>query len=244
MGRSRPAWPETEVEPGGGNVPIRPVMADVQAFSALYREYLRPIYQYCYRRLRSVEDAEDATSLVFTKALATFSTRRDESVTRSWLFAIAHHVGADRFRGRTAEELLDAAGDLFDQAPSPEDLAETGEASRRLRAALARLSPDQRRVVELRLTGLRLGPSRPPDRIGHPRSGCDRRRLPGDARFRRCRGALRDLSGIRGERRRGFGGDPPRRSVGWNADLPDRTGATSFRLLMMLGHCAWRLTVL
>jgi RNA polymerase sigma-70 factor (ECF subfamily) len=151
MGRSRPAWPETEVEPVRGNAPLRPVAADAQAFAALYREFIHPIYQYCYRRLRSVEDAEDATSIVFAKALATFSTRRDESAVRSWLFAIAHNVVADHYRTRRQVYSLDAAAEAADPAATPEMVSSDDDA---LGSLLARLPAEQARILELQLAGL------------------------------------------------------------------------------------------
>lgn len=151
MGRSHPAWPETELEPVRGNASIRPVAADVQAFAALYREFLRPIYQYCYRRLRSVEDAEDATSLVFTKALATFSSQHDEGAVRSWLFAIAHNVVADHYRTRRQVFSLDAAAEAADPAATPEMVSSDDDA---LGSLLARLPAQQARILELQLAGL------------------------------------------------------------------------------------------
>ena len=76
--------------------------ADPRAFAPLYRRYVDPVYRYCYRRLGNREAAEDATSLVFARALAVLPKCRDETF-RSWLFAIAHNV---------------IANDLRDQRPS------------------------------------------------------------------------------------------------------------------------------
>ncbi|HEX7972049.1 MAG TPA: hypothetical protein VF501_07520, partial [Thiobacillus sp.] len=42
---------------------------------------------------------------------------------RSWLFAIAHNGIVDVHRARRAHPPLDAAVDVLDAAPSPEDLA-------------------------------------------------------------------------------------------------------------------------
>jgi RNA polymerase sigma-70 factor (ECF subfamily) len=105
-------------------------------------------------RLRpALPTLRDATSLVFAKALGSLSTCRGDAV-RAWLFGIAHHVIADRFRARDPEAPLEAASRVPDSSPSPQELAEAGDARRRLWAALAQLPPEQRRVVELRLAGL------------------------------------------------------------------------------------------
>lgn len=126
---------------------------DPHAFALLYARYLDPVHRYCYRRLGNREAAEDATSLVFMKALAALPRFRDASF-RAWLFTIAHHVIADRYRTAHPEQPLDDAADLYDAAPSPEDLVLAADERSTLQELLTRLPEHQRRVVELRLAGL------------------------------------------------------------------------------------------
>ena len=123
------------------------------AFAPLYQRYVRPIYLYCYRRLSSRELAEDATSQVFTKALAAMPRYRGDAF-RPWLFTIAHHVVADGYRRRRPTAPLDDAWDLADDGETPEDLAINADGERNVHRLLAFLTPDQRDVVELRLNGL------------------------------------------------------------------------------------------
>ena len=127
--------------------------ADRQAFAPLYRSYVDPIYRYCYYRLGSHEDAEDATSQVFTRALAGLAGCQDDAF-RSWLFAIAHNVVTDRYRARRAHEPLADAEEMADPAASPETIAIHGADADAVLALLEKLVPDQRRVLELRLVGL------------------------------------------------------------------------------------------
>jgi len=127
--------------------------ADPRAFAPLYERYVDPVYRYCYRRVGSREAAEDATALVFTKALAALPAYRAGSFA-GWLFAIAHNVVADVHRRRRPEGPLAAAGDPPDREPGPEEAAIAADERRSVRALLARLPEDQRRVVELRLAGL------------------------------------------------------------------------------------------
>lgn len=127
---------------------------DPHAFALLYRRYLDPVYRYCYHRLGSKEVAEDATSQVFAKALAALPSYRGDRPFRSWLFAIAHNIIVDAHRARRPDQPLEAAAYVFDIAPSPEDAALAAEGERTVRALLSGLSPDQARVVELRLAGL------------------------------------------------------------------------------------------
>jgi RNA polymerase sigma factor (sigma-70 family) len=73
---------------------------------------------------------------------------------QSWLFSIAHNVVMDRYRRRRNELDLDAALDVPSGGTSPEETAIAHGDAAHLYAALARLTPDQRQVVELRLSGL------------------------------------------------------------------------------------------
>ena len=126
---------------------------DRQAFAPLYRHYVARIYGYCYHRLGNREAAEDATSLVFAKALTSLPGHRGCSF-RGWLFGIAHHVVADALRTRGPDARLDAAAEAVEASPSLEELALADEDRRVLRQLLAQLSPDQRHIMELRLAGL------------------------------------------------------------------------------------------
>jgi RNA polymerase sigma-70 factor (ECF subfamily) len=132
-------------------------LCDPQAFALLYDRYAGPIYRYCDRRLGNREAAEDATSFVFTKAFTALGSYRGGMPTgtfRSWLFAIAHNVIADGIRARREDQPLESASLITDPAPSPEDEALTADAHRSFQRLLTRLPPDQRRIIELRLSDL------------------------------------------------------------------------------------------
>jgi RNA polymerase sigma-70 factor (ECF subfamily) len=133
---------------------------DRRAFAPLYARYAEPVYRYCHRRLGSPEAAADATSQTFAQALAALPRYRAGSF-RAWLFAIAANVVADAHRRRRPAVSLDEAGlgaalaaSLVDASPLPEEQALAAEDRRSVATLLARLTPDQRRVVELRLAGL------------------------------------------------------------------------------------------
>jgi RNA polymerase sigma-70 factor (ECF subfamily) len=126
---------------------------DRQAFAALYDLYLLPIYRYCFKRLGSKEAAEDATSLIFAKAIDNLATCRNDRF-RSWLFAIAHNVVADVHRSDRNAVPLDAAKDVSASSPSPDDIASQNDEAGLVQRLIARLTSDQRDVVELRMAGL------------------------------------------------------------------------------------------
>lgn len=126
---------------------------DPRAFEALYLHYLDPVYRYCYRRLGSCEQAEDATSQVFLKAFAAIADHRPGGF-RSWLFTIAHNVVVDTYRRRRPTQPLETAGDPPDTSLTPEEAALAADDGRTLRHMLGELTDDQREVMELRLAGL------------------------------------------------------------------------------------------
>jgi RNA polymerase sigma-70 factor (ECF subfamily) len=126
---------------------------DRRAFAPLYAQYANPVFQYCFGQLGSREAAEDATSLVFAKALDALPRYRDGSF-RSWLFAIAHNTIADHFRAARREEPLEKAHGVAAPGPSPDEVAADAEARRRLRELLTQLTSDQRQVIELRMMDL------------------------------------------------------------------------------------------
>jgi RNA polymerase sigma-70 factor (ECF subfamily) len=126
---------------------------DPHAFAPLYQRYVDPVYRYCYRRLSDPEAAADATSQVFAKALIGLAGCR-ETAFRSWLFAIAHNVLIDAYRARRPEAPLEAAAEVIDAGPTPEEAALAADDRRTIVLLLDRLTPDQRQVVELRLAGL------------------------------------------------------------------------------------------
>ncbi|MFN0051358.1 MAG: RNA polymerase sigma factor [Planctomycetales bacterium] len=125
--------------------------ADHDRFRAMYDRYVRSIYQYCFRRLPTTEDAEDATSLIFAKAMSSLSQQRDDAALRAWLFSIAHNVVADHYRSRRVTVDLASVEPHRGLIESPESQALAAD---ELRTLLNQLPEEQARILELRLAGL------------------------------------------------------------------------------------------
>jgi RNA polymerase sigma-70 factor (ECF subfamily) len=123
------------------------------AFEHLYRRYVNDIYRFCYRRIGSEADAADATSQVFTRALASIQKCRPETF-RAWLYAIARNVVIDHHRAAKPAAQIEESFELADDTDGPEELAIQQDQRRRLAGLLTFLSDDQRAVIELRLAGL------------------------------------------------------------------------------------------
>lgn len=123
------------------------------AFGVLYDSYADRIFRFCYRRLGQREAAEDATSVIFGRALAGLPEFRHGSFA-AWLFAIGHNTVVNTYRDGPPTMPLEVARQVIDTAPSPEERAVASDEHRYLESLLGSLPTDQRRVVELRLAGL------------------------------------------------------------------------------------------
>lgn len=126
--------------------------SDPAAFAPLYRRYAANIFGYCLLRLGNRELAEDATSLTFERALSALPGYSARSF-RGWLFRIAHNAVIDQQRVRHPLH-LDQCRETETTDPTPESVALNAEADRRVIDLLSHLTPDQRDVVELDLSGL------------------------------------------------------------------------------------------
>jgi RNA polymerase sigma-70 factor (ECF subfamily) len=133
---------------------VAAALADRSAFAALYRRYVDAIYRYAYHRLGTREQAEDATSQIFLKALVALPSHKSDRSFRSWLFTIAHNVVTDCYRARRPQEPLDLVAEVEDRTSSPEDEALHIVQRDEIRKMLQLLPNDQRRILELRLAGL------------------------------------------------------------------------------------------
>ena len=127
---------------------------DPEAFGLLYNRYAHRVISYFLLRTGNREDAEDLTSQVFVRAFEALPRfKSGQGTLRSWLFAIAHNLAVSHYRNHRHSEPIDTV-DLLDNAPPLEDRTILGDDLRRLQAALATLTNEQRLVIELRLAGL------------------------------------------------------------------------------------------
>lgn len=133
----------------------RALEGDSEGLAALYGALADPLLSYIRTQVRRREDAEDLLGQVFLEALRDLGRfSGDVGGFRAWLFRIAYHRSVDlaRRQSRRAEEPLDSVH----QRPAADD-PESEVLDRldrlRLRAAVDRLPPEQRRVISLRLAG-------------------------------------------------------------------------------------------
>ena len=110
--------------------------------------YQRPIYNAAWWVLRDAEDARDVAQIVFMKV----AERSDEYDPRyrffSWIYRIAVNECLNARRARRPGEQLDER--LPDAEDGPQEIAEHGERSASIDAALVKLSEEHRLVLVLR----------------------------------------------------------------------------------------------
>ena len=69
------------------------------AFGTLYERHITAIYRYVYYRVGNMEDAEDLSARVFTRALKHIHNYNDRGLPfTAWLYRIAHNVVANFHR--------------------------------------------------------------------------------------------------------------------------------------------------
>ena len=126
---------------------------DVEALGRLYDQLVGPIYRYIAVRVRRREDAEDLTHLVFERIVTALPRYRHNGKPFSaWAFRIARNAVIDHLRRTRRTEPLDVIPER-DDTGGPDAVSLREEEIRELRAAILRLTPDQREALILRYAG-------------------------------------------------------------------------------------------
>lgn len=124
---------------------------DATAFAALYQRYFARVYRYLRMRLEQEEDAADLTQQVFLKALDALPRYQARAAPfAAWLFTIARHVLADRFRRSHATTSLEAAAAALADDQGPEEAVIQRETWAQLAELLSTLDPAARDLLALR----------------------------------------------------------------------------------------------
>ena len=124
---------------------------DRGAFEALYRRYHPRLYGYLLRLLRRPEVVDEAINDTLFVVWQKASGFAGASRVSTWIFGIAYR------KGLKALARIDRRGSELDAETSLDQIAEGGperdlatrELAREVTAALVRLPPDQRAVVEM-----------------------------------------------------------------------------------------------
>ena len=135
-------------------------------FESVAARYSSVLFGVALRRLRNVEDAEDAVQDALLSAYKHFGQFEGRSKLSSWLTRIVINAAGMKLRGRSRCEVIsldqtskdgaaELVNELADAGPTPERICEQTERQAMLRKALAQISPKLRAAFQIReITGL------------------------------------------------------------------------------------------
>src|ERR687885_496943 len=126
------------------------VAPEADATHALYERYATQIFGYCFQRLGSREEAEDAVQTTFLNAFRGLSRGVVPESESAWLFKIAENVCLSRHRAAFRRRRLEVPGDLAAVEETVAAPARADDELIPLEDALAEMPEAQRRALLLR----------------------------------------------------------------------------------------------
>lgn len=133
---------------------MRARAGDPDTWELIYRRVHPRLFAYARRRLATEEQAEEAVSETMVRAMAKIGSYVDSPARiDGWLFGIARNVVLETYRASSRQSSADP--DRFvttpDPAPGPASVVIAREEQDLLAQAFARLSPQDREVLEMRV---------------------------------------------------------------------------------------------
>ena len=124
---------------------------DLQALAEVYDYYSPKLYAYAIRLLGDAELSEECVAETFSRFLHTLRTGKGpQDYLQAYLYRVAHNYITDQYRCQPLPDLSLDIEPVHDHENLPELLAAEESQRRQVRAALFRLTPDQRQVVMLK----------------------------------------------------------------------------------------------
>lgn len=149
------------------NSPPQDTSRVMDLLEEVFQNHRQDLFSFCYRRLGSIDAANDACGRIVLKAVNSIDSftphpDRPGATMRAWLFRIARNDLIDHRRTLRSVSSLDLVNhdgtpvhNPVDRGHGPEETALANESERELHQLLRQLPDSQRSIVELRLAGLR-----------------------------------------------------------------------------------------
>ncbi len=136
--------------PENSDLLLRAKRFDLQALGEVYDLYNPGLYGYAFRLLGDVSLAEDCVSETFSRFLQALKAGKGpQDYLQAYLYRIAHNWITDHYRRQPPPPLsLEEEQGLSESHPEQE--AARRQEQEQVRAALQRLTPEQRQVVVLK----------------------------------------------------------------------------------------------
>jgi len=127
---------------------------DRVAMTTIYERFADAVFRYLYSRCANVTVAEDLASDLWLRVVERLPTFRfkgeqSETVFAAWIFRIAANLTVDAFRSRKTDT-VPLTDNIATRTRPPDEQVVAGEEHEELRAAIERLTVDQREVLLLR----------------------------------------------------------------------------------------------
>ena len=130
---------------------------DSEAFRVLVEKHSRTVFRLAFRMTGNEQDAEDVVQDAFLRAYRQLGRFESRANFGTWLYRIVANCSVDLMRAKQARhdqargESLDDAVEYRDtETAGPERLARSAEIDRRVKTALADLSPLEQAAFTLR----------------------------------------------------------------------------------------------
>ena len=143
------------MQPDEAAAVARAQRGDHEAYRVLVERHSRSVYRLAYRLTGRPEDAEDVVQETFVRAYRQLRRFQSRSNFATWLYRIGFNCAIDYVRARPRRESAQSPEALERYAqpgagPTADDLVYAGEVGRRLQAALAHLTSQERAAFLLR----------------------------------------------------------------------------------------------
>jgi len=126
-----------------------------------FEQWRDPVYRYLVAVFGRPAETEEITQEAFLQLYRSLHNGQTINNARAWVFRAAHNLALNRIKSQQYVELLDDESweelrqSLPDAGPTPEQKLLQREKFNRLRAAIARLTLQERQCLHLRTKGLR-----------------------------------------------------------------------------------------
>ena len=122
---------------------------DRSAYDELVRRHMRQAFAIAYRIVRNQQDAEDTVQDAFIAALVAIRSFDTARPFAPWISRIVARMALNALEKRRVRNSDSLTPDLSDGRATPYDDTARTQIATRVRAALTRLPPRQRTIVEL-----------------------------------------------------------------------------------------------
>lgn len=140
-----------DVDPASDAALIRRIAAkDQTAMQALYGRHHVRVFRFLLRIVRNASTAEDIVSDVFVDVWQQAPRFEERAAVTTWLLSIARFKALSSLRRRRESELDDdMAGQIEDDADTPEVTAQKSSKADVMRACIGKLSAEHAEVIQL-----------------------------------------------------------------------------------------------